>query len=195
MTTEREAQVAVDETVKERARRLEKTVTLLHDRIRLLLEENAHLATMLRERGVSVRVISQVRQDLPAPLTDAIDVGPDGMPDTMSNEERDLFRELCSEDRVTYLVHSQTHVDVGRWFSKGALWAAAASTELVLFAAGKRPFFEKVPYAYLGKSLYNHVTGEVILAPAESTRTSGLRLTPEQGYQLLAQIYKEEDNA
>ncbi|NQT92519.1 MAG: hypothetical protein HQ559_07145, partial [Lentisphaerae bacterium] len=122
-------------------------------------------------------------------------LGGAGLPEAMTEPERDLLRELCGSDRVSYLVHSQTRVDVGTWFSKGLLWVAAGSTELVLLAAGKRPFFEKVPFAYLDRSLYNHVTGEVILAPAESTRLSCIRLTPEQGYQLLAQIYKEEDYA
>ncbi len=195
MTTEIDAQVAVDETVKERARRLEKTVTLLHDRIRLLLEENARLAAMLRERGVTVQVTSQVKQDLPPPVTEALALGARDLPEAMSRQERELLQEMAGEAPVYYLVHSESRVDVGHWFSRGALWAATTDTELVLFAVGKRPFFEKVPFAYLRKSMYNHVTGEVILAPAESTRVHGVKVTPEQGYQVLAQIYKEESDA
>ena len=49
----------------------------------------------------------------------------------------------------------------------------------------------------ISAKLYNHVTGEVVFAPAHGLRVDRLRLAPLDGVQLLAQIYasKEENNA
>jgi hypothetical protein len=84
---------------------------------------------------------------------------------------------------------------VGHWFSKGRIWACALAGELAMFAYGRRPYLERVPFRLLQQSLYNHVTGEVVLAPARDVRVDSLRVTPAEGYQFLAQIYKETSDA
>ncbi len=102
---------------------------------------------------------------------------------------------------------TRTRVDTGGWLWKSRLVACCADLgelsraasgssgkagrrdgELVLFAAGKRPFVERVPLAELGESFYNHVTGEVALAPAEGARVRTLRMSPVDGRALLKEL-------
>jgi hypothetical protein len=105
---------------------------------------------------------------------------------------------------------TRTRVDTGGWLWKSRLVACCAASgspgergqgasgssrkagrqdgELVLFAAGKRPFVERVPFAQLGESFYNHVTGEVALAPAEGARVRKLRMSPVDGRALLKEL-------
>ena len=75
------------------------------------------------------------------------------------------------------------------WFHKGRILVLAMADEIALFAAGKRPFIAKINFAHLRESLYNHVTGEVILAPVKGIAMTTIKLSPAGGYQLLAQIY------
>jgi hypothetical protein len=79
--------------------------------------------------------------------------------------------------------------------SAGIVWSAATTKEVVLFAAGRRPFIEEIPFTHLYKSLYNHITGEVVFAPAEAESMTRIRLSPSHGFQLLAQIYQENSDA
>jgi len=47
---------------------------------------------------------------------------------------------------------------------------------------------ERVPFAELGESFYNHVTGEVALVPAEGARVRKLRMSPVDGRALLKEL-------
>jgi len=51
-------------------------------------------------------------------------------------------------------------------------------------------WFQKTPLASLRQSLYNHVTGEVVLAPVRELKLTHIQVAPLDGYQLLAQIYQ-----
>lgn len=171
-----------------RLARLTRTVDLLRDRIRMLEDENHALATKLKEHGIEVHESSKTKLELPAPATHPLENPADGH--GMEEPERELFDELCRDDNVYLLLRSETKVDVGQWLGNGAVWAVAGETELTLMAGGKKPFCEKLPYSHLYKSLYNNVTGEVVLSPAEEARVGGVKLSPVEGYQLLAQIYR-----
>ncbi|MCG3148813.1 MAG: hypothetical protein PCFJNLEI_02260 [Verrucomicrobiae bacterium] len=88
-----------------------------------------------------------------------------------------------------------TKVDVGRWWQPARLWAVGTETELLLVAAGPRPVVVRVPLTDLRASLYNAVTGEVILAPATGVPYRCLKLAPVEGHQLLAQIQQKETSS
>ena len=90
------------------------------------------------------------------------------------------------------LVPTWTRMDVGRWFRPARLWVALGGGELVLFAPGPRPFCERLPLESLRGSLYNPVTGELVLRrghePAPGKRVPGLRMPPLDGRRLLELI-------
>ncbi len=176
------------ESPQEALARTRRAATILEDQVRVLEAENARLADLLKQQGCPVRTISRTALELPpaitAPLAAAAQdrAGPD-------RYERALLEEIRQGQPLFFMMRSDTRVDVGHWFSRGALWVAAATNELLLFAHGRKPHLEKIPFCFLGQSLYNHVTGEVVLSPALEARTRTLRLPPVEGYQLLAQIY------
>lgn len=85
-------------------------------------------------------------------------------------------------------VQTRTRVDAGGWGLNPRLRVTVLDKELVLYAAGKRPFIERLSFQVLGESHYNHVTGELLLAPGGDARVRRLRLPPIEGQELLDQI-------
>jgi len=179
---------------RQKAGQLEKANRLISARARLLEEENASFARQLRELGVDVEASSAIARELPPPALEPLPRDSEAL-QRLSSTEADLLAELCGDEPVFCLVASTTRVDTGRWWSGSALWLGALETELVLFAAGTIAFCEKIPFGYLRRSLYNHVTGELVLAPARELTVCKAELAPSEAYQLLAQIYgdSEED--
>ncbi len=123
---------------------------------------------------------------------------------------RALAERLLGEAEVFLLVRTATKVDVGSWFGPSRVCACALADELLLFAADNSPltallgwlgrgegtgrlgrfYAERIAMRDLRDSTYNHVTGELLLAPATAARVRKLRMAPLEGYQLLAQIHR-----
>lgn len=174
--------------------RLKRAVALFQDRIALLEQENMALAGMLKERGVNVRASSKIALELPPPIrtrTNAVDE----MRALTTAAERRLLDEICPNTGVLALWQSDSDADVGYWFVRRRVWICAGPRELTLLACGRRPFIQQVPFSHLRKSLYNHVTGELVLAPEEELKMSRVKLPALDGYQVLAQIYDENPPA
>jgi len=128
--------------------------------------------------------------------------------DRLRAAQRALAHELLGDEGVFAVFATGTKVDVGSWLGSSRVCVAALADELVLFAPARsllsrlpawaplasvrskaRPYVERIGFGDLGDSAYNHVTGELILAPAPSRRVRRLRLAALDGYQLLAQIH------
>ncbi len=169
--------------------RLQRTAELLQDRIALLEQENTAYAGMLKERGVDVHASSQIALELPPALTRPLDTASSEIFRLLAPAGRKLLAEISGMEGVMMLVKSDTRVDTGGWFRRGEIWVCALPRELALFAAGRKPFLQKTPYEHLRESIYNHVTGEVVLAPARGLKQHVFQVPPVEGYQLLAQIY------
>ena len=99
---------------------------------------------------------------------------------------------LIGDAPVYCLLRSGTKIDVGSWFGKRSVWTCVSDREMVLFATGKRPYVERIPLRKLHHSQYNHVTGQLVLAPVESTRAGGLKLSPLRGLEILSHIRRGE---
>lgn len=91
-------------------------------------------------------------------------------------------------EHISRVVRTGTRVDVGSWICRRRVWACVLEGELLLVAHGRRPYVESVPFEGLTASLYNHVTGELVLAPAEGARVTRLRLSPLEALELLGCI-------
>ncbi len=176
----------------ERVRRLERNVSILQDRIRLLEEENAGLENMLSEYGVTVHRVSKITRELPPPILHPSEAVLEDV-SLMKDQEKMLLEELCPRNKALLVLKSGSKVDVGYWFRKGAVWVCATPGEIILLAAGPKPFAQKTPFHFLRESLYNHVTAQVVLAPAPGLAMRSFRLSPLDGYQVLAQIYSNNN--
>lgn len=130
--------------------------------------------------------------ELPPPLCVPLEWG-SGPLAAMRPAERRLAHEFLGGEAVYFAVCTGSRTDVGRWLGPRRLWALALRSDLALVAHGPRPFAERIPFSLLGESTYNAVTGELVLAPGPHHRVRGLRLEPLEGYQMLAQIHREED--
>jgi hypothetical protein len=129
--------------------------------------------------------------ELPPPRREPLDKA--AAPGASGPERRRRFLLDLLGDRDLYLaLPSRTAVDVGSWLGRRRVAVYALGDGLVLAAWGPRPYVERVPYEALRESLYNHVTGELVLGPAPETCVRRLRMSPLDGYQVLAQIYCEE---
>jgi len=107
--------------------------------------------------------------------------------------ERGLLA-AAGADEAASLVLTQSRVDVGHWLGRGRIWAACLPDALLLVAAGTRSHVERVPFGQLGMTVYNPMTGELVLLPAPEVRQRSLRLAPADGWRLLEQIKQKESS-
>ena len=84
-----------------------------------------------------------------------------------------------------------TKVDVGYWLGKRRIWLCVLEREMLLFALGRRPYVERIALQELGETQYNHVTGELVLAPAETASVGALKLAPLAALEILAHLVEQ----
>lgn len=90
---------------------------------------------------------------------------------------------------VRFSVLTRTRVDVGSWICKTRVRVSVLEGHLLLVAPGKRAYVENVPFDAIRESLYNHVTGEVVLGPAEGVKVTRLRMSPLDAARLLGFLH------
>ena len=183
--------IAHEEEQEAEIERLRQITVLLQDRITMLERENGELAGMLKERGVAVHSRSATALELPPALTAPTEHTAE-IRALMAPAAQRLLADICGTAPVLILLKTDSTTDTGNWFRQGRVWAAATAGDLVLLASGRKPFFQKAPLAYLRESLYNHVTGELVLAPNRGWKLDRVAMSPLDGYQLLAQIYSHQ---
>jgi len=122
--------------------------------------------------------------ELPAPRTDALD----------TSRWPQVLRQRLTEP-VCFAVLTHTRVDTGFWVYRPRLWAWVSGPRLTLWAWGEAAYEQTLVCNQLLGSFYNHVTGHVALADRDRKVIQTLKLRPEPGYQLLAQIYHAGKNA
>jgi len=111
--------------------------------------------------------------------------------------ERFLAAQLLAGREVFVVTRTRTRIDVGSWLVRGRVWVFALADSLAFVACGScggRPRACRIPYDLLRQSQYNHVTGELALAPVKDLPFRGLKMDPVDGYQILAQIYQEDSH-
>lgn len=161
----------------------------LEDLVRLLERENEDLVQQLKDAGVAARHPVLHAERLPPPL-----VAPDAAAiaearERMTGGERRLLEKACGSAEVLSVYQSSTRAEVGLWLVERRVWVVVTREEVVLLAAGRRPLAQRVAFAHLYASLYNAVTGELVLAPDRGYRVGQVKLPPLEGSRVLAQIY------
>lgn len=69
---------------------------------------------------------------------------------------------------VRWQVETATRLDTGAWLRRGHVHAAVIGDRLVAVAPGPRPVVRHWPLAAVGKAVYNHVTGQLVLPPGRN---------------------------
>jgi hypothetical protein len=87
-------------------------------------------------------------------------------------------------ESLRFLVRTGALTDVGQWTGMRRVWLACEDRRILLFAAGKRPYFEAIPFADARDSRYNHVKGAIALGPCEP-RVRNLEISPDMGCRFL----------
>jgi len=120
-----------------------------------------------------------------------------------------MLREILGDEDVYLVLRSSTRIDVGGWLGGGRVCIAVTAGAAFLLArrgllqthlpnrlcppdgpaAGGGCYVQRIPLTELLESTYNHVVGELLLAPAAGARVRKLKLPPLDAYRLLAQIH------
>ena len=125
------------------------------------------------------------------PKPNTTPLGRDAIAGALPKRELVLLESILDETDLYCVERTGTTIDVGSWIKKRRVCACATNFELVLIAAGREAYAERIPFSNLYQSEYNHVTGEVALAPAVDTQISGLKMEPLKAMAFLALIHKE----
>lgn len=167
---------------------LQQKTRLLQDRVTLLEEENKEFAELLKKHGVDVRLKAMAAMEVPPPLTEPAEDLAETLV-TMSKPVRRLYDRECGKDDTILLLLTGSVADVGRFFRKSRVWLCITRSEVILLAAGRQPLVQRIPFPHIQQSLYNHITAELVLAPNRKFTLPNVKVSPVQGYQVLAQIY------
>ena len=101
---------------------------------------------------------------------------------------------MQADARPVLCLQTGTRVDAGAWLRRPRVWLACYPEHLAILAPGPKPLARVIAMSDLQASQYNHITAELILAPAQEVQPQSLRLTPLDGYQVLSQIYHEDQS-
>ena len=105
-----------------------------------------------------------------------------------------FVESIVGQADVFHVRRTDTKVDVGYWLGRRRVWACLLERDLLLFARGRRPFVERIPLADLRESRYNHVTGQLILAPTETAAVKALKVPPLSALEILAHFMQLATN-
>jgi hypothetical protein len=108
----------------------------------------------------------------------------------MSEAEAQLLDELVGEAEPELLLRSRTRIDAGRWWLKSPVWICITKSELILFAAARRRYFDRVPLENCRSSHYAAITGQLVIDPVETLRIKHLTLTPKEALEVLKHLNK-----
>lgn len=157
--------------------------------VRLLESENQDLARQLKDAGGHPRMPVLRAEQLPPPLAEPDMAAIGESRDRMTPSERRLLEAVCGSGRVLTVFQSETRTGVGLWLIERRIWVVVTDTDVVLLAAGRKPLAQAIAFPHLHASLYNPVTGELVLAPDRGFRVGRVKLPPLESNQVLAQIY------
>jgi hypothetical protein len=87
-------------------------------------------------------------------------------------------------ESLRFIARTGASTDVGLWTGGRRVWLACDEARIYLFAAGRRPYFEAIPFAEAGETRYNHIIGQIALGPCQP-RVRSLELPPDAGCRFL----------
>ena len=106
----------------------------------------------------------------------------------LSAAESALLSDELSGQRPLVLLRSASRVDTGRWLRKSPIWLCLTETDILLLAASKRRYVQRMPIAACKASQYCHTSGALLLQPSDTWRFSAIQLPPADALNVLNHI-------
>lgn len=101
----------------------------------------------------------------------------------MSRPEREVLLAQTDGAKPRLLLRTDTRVDTGRWLRGTPLWLCLTLDELLLLAASRRWYLERLPLADCRDSRYHPMSGQLLIASATPPRLNRAAMSP--GHALL----------
>jgi len=106
----------------------------------------------------------------------------------LSVQENALLSDELAGQRPVLLLRSNTRIDTGRWLRRSALWLCVTDTDILLLAARKRRYLQRMPIRDCKSSQYCHTSGVLLLEPTDAWRFSTIELPPTDAIKVLKHI-------
>jgi hypothetical protein len=106
----------------------------------------------------------------------------------LSAAEDSLLSDELAGQRPLVLLRSKTRVDTGRWLRKSPLWLCVTETDILLLAASKRRYVQRMPIADCETSQYCHTSGALLLQPSDAWRFNAIHLPPADALKVLRHL-------
>ena len=103
-------------------------------------------------------------------------------------QENALLDESLGRASPALLLRTKTRIDTGRWWRRSALWLCVTHAEMLLFAASKRRYVQRIPLADCKESTYCHTSGAMLLQPSDLWRFHTIDLPPTDAVAVLQHI-------
>lgn len=106
----------------------------------------------------------------------------------LSAQENALLSDELAGQLPALLLRSTTRIDTGRWLRRSALWLCVTDADILLFAASKRRYVQRMPITDCKQSQYCHTSGALLLEPTDAWRFSTIALPPTDALKVLKHI-------
>lgn len=106
----------------------------------------------------------------------------------MSAAELSLLNAAIGDEPLELLLRSRTRADTGGWLRRSPVWLGVTDRQIVLFAAARRQYVEQMPLADARDSWYCHVTGQLVIEPADRLTFGRVNLPPTDALDVLERI-------
>ena len=103
----------------------------------------------------------------------------------MNRLERALLNAETNGEEPRLAVRSKTRIDAGRWWRRTRLWVCVTDHDVVVLAAARRRYIQRVPIPDCQGSHYCHTTGELVIEAGEDLRFNRLAMSPVDGLRVL----------
>lgn len=114
-------------------------------------------------------------------------------PGPLNQSERELLHEQLQGRTPRLLLRTATRVDTGLWWMRTRLWLCVLEDELMLFAAARRRYCQRVPLVQCAGIRYCHTAGALALGVGDRLRFAYLSVTPIQALQVIDLIEQATD--
>jgi hypothetical protein len=115
--------------------------------------------------------------------------------DRGAGPERSAPRKICRLAQagapatpVHRWIRTRTRIDTGNWLRGGRVYLGLSDQSVLLVAAGHDPYVGRAGFDQLQQSVYNPVTGALLLAPAEGLDVTSLGMGPLDAETVLDRI-------
>jgi len=109
--------------------------------------------------------------------------------DQLTDQEAALLEAELGATPPRLLLRSKARVDTGRWLGKSPIWLCLTETDILLFAANKRRYVQRMPIRDCKDTLYCHTSGALLLQPSDQWRFNTIALPPVDAVEVLQHLH------